>query len=237
MTRFARLALGVAAATSLLAVATGAAGRTSSFGAYEIEIGAGGAVPSPIRARAFNSLPFWMNRDAVAHTVTFLDGGCTFTVEPGGRGWCVGQAFPIYAGSYVYRVGDSDQIYAEIVIVRNERTVSMAASKKTVRAGRPVTLSGTVLAEATADPGHGFPQVVTLLRREEGSRRFIPVRRIRSDIEGAPAPGPSGRLLPRSAWRITVRPRSTATFVARAADDRVWDPAESRRATIHVATR
>jgi hypothetical protein len=210
----------------VLATGNVASASRMGFGGIGIRITADGVFPRSLHLKAMNSLPFWVNEDAVAHAVTFDDGRCAFTIPAGGRAWCE-RPVSLYAGTYRYRVSRLVDPAAEIVVLTNERRVTMVASRATARAGQVVTLRGTVFA-APVGPlaGMNMPQTVTLLRRVAGSRRFVLIRRVRS-----------GNRPNEDVWSATIRPRATASYIARIVDrpaQTVWERAESRRVVVRV---
>jgi hypothetical protein len=213
----------------VLVTANVASAGPVGFGGARIRIAADGVSPRSLRLKALHNIPYWVNDDAVAHTVTFDDGRCLVTIPAGGRSGCegAGSGFWRYAGTYGYRVSDLVEPEAEIVVLANERRVTMAASRATTRAGQAVTLQGTVFAEAIAPfAGANMPQTITVLRRVAGSRRFVVIRRVRSGNR------PGGDI-----WSTTIRPRATASYIARIVDrpeQTIWERAESRRIVVRV---
>lgn len=181
-------------------------------------------------------LPAWVNDDAVPHTVTTDDGACTITVPVGGMAWCE-RALYLFAGTYGYRVSDLVDPVAEIVVLPNERRVTMVAPRTTVRSGQPVVLHGTVFAASIAPfAGMNMPQRITVLRRMAGSRRFVVIRRVRSRdraIPGVPCYCDPNENI----WSTTIRPRATASYIARIVDPpetTIWVRAQSARVAVSV---
>lgn len=212
------LILGVA-----LTTATGATAGGNGFGGYRIEITPTGLTPAAARVGAYSVLPTWVNNDSVERTVSFLDGRCTMVIPPGGSAAC--RSASLYAGTYRYHVSGTEA-NGEITVVPQRRSVALLSSRSIVRAGRRVVLSGRVEVAGIAVPPP-YPQTITLLRRSSGSHRFEPFRRI--------------LCLPRTcrgyAWRVSIRPTATATYVARLADPRekvIWEDAESARVDVRL---
>ena len=140
----------------------------------------------------------------------------------------VGLAVVLSAVSAAGRAGGRDSR------ARQRATVMMVASRKTARAGQAVTLSGTVFA-APIGPlaGMNMPQTVTLLRRAAGSRRFVVIRRVRSRDWPSPCYCDPNE----NPWSTTIRPRATASYIARIVDPpetTIWERAESRRVVVRV---
>ncbi len=215
----------------VLGTATIASAGSSGFGAATVRIGPNGLEPSSLRIAAYHDFTVWQNDDSVAHTLEFEDGRCSLTLAAGGRGSCERVFFLLYAGTYRYRLGEGLDAYGEVVVKPNQRSVTMAASRATVRAGQSVTIGGTVSAGQIA-PGHGMnmPQWITLLRRTDPSRGFVPIRRVHSCL-------PRYCIRDENRWSVTIRPTATATYVARSVDppDRtVWAPATSSRLVVRV---
>jgi len=219
---------------ALAAVSPASAGNVG-FGGAGVLITADGVSPRSLQMKARHVLPFWVNEDVVAHTVTFDDGRCVVTVPPGGRAWCEGAPHGFFAGTFSYRISDVVQPAAEIVVVPNERRVTMEASRTTVRAGQAVVLQGTVFAAAIAPfAGMNMPQTITVLRRIAGSRGFVVVWRVRSQYHPSPCYCDPNE----NVWSTTIRPRVTATYVARVVDppdQTIWKRAEGRRIVVRVA--
>jgi hypothetical protein len=221
--------------TVLVAVSGASAGR-SGWAVAGIKITADGVSPRPLLIKAANSIPVWSNLDAVAHTVMFDDGRCVVELAPGERDGCEGRGsdFFLYAGTYRYRVSELIEPTGEIVVVPNERRVTMVASRTTVRAGQRVTLGGSVFAKPIPPFGVTPTPTVTLLRRASGSQRFVAIRQVRS--RDCPRPYPNCELN-EAIWSVTIRSRATAAYVARIVDppaQTVWERAESQRIVIRV---
>jgi hypothetical protein len=215
----------VGLAVVLSAVSAASAGGLG-FGGARIRIAADGVFPRSLSYKAMHVLPAWVNDDAVAHTVTTDDGACTVTIPAGGMAWC-DRALYLFAGTYGYRVSDLVDPAAEIVVLSNERRVTMVASQATARTGELVALGGTVFAAPVALFGMNMPQTIAILRRVAGSRRFVVIRRVLSGDR----PNEDG-------WGTTIRPRMTVTYVARVVDPpdtTIWERAESRRVVVRVS--
>jgi hypothetical protein len=221
----------VLVAVALLVVTASAASAGGSLvGFRQVEITTAGLAPRVLRFSARQAWPAWVNADSVDHTLVFDGGSCTVIVPAGGQASnCVGKGSGIdigpwlYAGTRTYRIRDTVTADGSIVIGSNERRVTLYAPRKTVRAGRALTLHGTVFAAAIGPlPGLNYPQRIALFRRVHGSTHFVLARRVVAD----------------RSWTVTIRPRRTATYVARAldpADKTIWEPAYSRRIAVRVA--
>jgi hypothetical protein len=169
-----------------------------------------------VRTRA----PSWLNLDATAHTITFADGRCTFTLEPGARDGC-SVPFWAYAGTWRYRVGGLASPDGVLRVDPADRRVSIAAARRE----RRVVLSGYVHADAVGDFGSYLPPVaraVSVHARTTGG--FARVGRATTTATGA--------------WRLTVNPRRTTAYQARAWGEprggTVWRRATSRTVVVRV---
>lgn len=205
-----------------------------AVGENTVTIAAEGVSPKSLVIKAANIRfsPVWTNLDTVAHTVTFDDGRCFVTIPAGGRDGC-GPSALLFAGTFRYVVSNLVDPTGEIVVVPHERRVTMVASRASARSGQAVVLHGTVFVTNIGPFGGFTPQTITVLRRVAGSRRFVVIRRVRSRFCPSPPCVSLG-----DAWSTTIRPRATATYVARIVDPpdkTVWKRAESRRIVIRVS--
>ena len=96
-----------------------------------------------------------------------------------------------------------------------------------------MTFSGTVFAASVA-PFGGFilqQHAITIFRRGEGSRRFLPIRRVLPMDRPSPCYcDPNEKL-----WSVTIHPIATATFIALIVDNQsTWKEAESHRVVVRV---
>jgi len=217
----------LAAAATLVGAASAAPTAQTGFGAVDIALGATGPTPASLQVRAYHVLPGWVNSDSVAHRVTFDNGLCTVTVPAGGRESCR-STFLLYAGKYRYEDTGSRSV-GEILVVPNERRVTLTSMRRTIRAGETLVLRGSVFAAAVGGiAGLNLPQRVTIFRRAEGSRHFVQIRTVRSCNCAQRNLDP---------WSISIRPTKTATYLARIVDSRskmIWEPAESGRIVVRV---
>jgi hypothetical protein len=196
--------------------ATYAAARQEFLAPAQVEITSTALEPEVLAFHARTAGPSWLNRDGVAHTVSFENGRCSFTIEPGARAAC-SDAFWMFVGTYRYRVSG----IAPVGVVRVDparRTISITASKNVLR--------GFVRAE-TGPLGSPSPdRVVTIFARRK-SGAFVRVGRART------AETKQGM-----AWRFVVHPRRTTTYQARAwgqpPGGTVWQRASSRLVTVRV---
>lgn len=241
MDRIRTACLGLAIA-ALAAAATAAGAEQIRPGGVTIAIRPGGPSPSSAQTRS-PSLFGWVNEDSVAHTVT-LDERCTLTIQPGESASCrIADAYKVFTvGTYRYRVSGTAEPEGEIVVTPNLRRVTLAASRTKVRAGEAVTLGGTVVAREMdfglyMGPDLGHP--VTLFRRVAGSERFRAVGQAASKQDAASCSASLGGCVTTGRWSVTVRPSSTATYVARSSDaagHQIWHNAESRPVVVRVTS-
>ncbi len=232
-----KLRLLVGAAVALVTGSVASAGQ--GLAANTVTITADGISPRSLVIKAANVRfrPIWTNLDAVAHAVRFDNGRCVVELAPGERKWCEGSGagFSYYVGTYRYRVSDLVDPAGEVVVVPHKRRVTMFASRTTTRSGQAVVLFGSVSATPLGPFGGTTPTpTVTLLRRLAGSQRFLPIRQERSRECLASYPSCE---LNEAIWSTTIRPRATATYLARIVDPpegTVWKRADSRRIVVRV---
>jgi hypothetical protein len=214
----------------LVVTASAASASRNIVGFRVVGITPAGLDNQVLRFDARQAWPAWVNADSVEHALVFDGGSCTVTVPAGGRASnCDGKGSGIdigpwlYAGTRTYRIRDTLIADGSIVIGSNERRVTLSAPRKPVRAHKAVTLRGTVVASPIGPlPGLNYPQRIALFRHVRGSPHFVLVRRIVAD----------------RSWTVTIRPRRSATYFARAldpADKTIWKPAYSRRVVVRVA--
>jgi hypothetical protein len=231
----------VLAAVALLVVTASTASASESIVVFrEVQITTAGLDPQVLRFNARQVWPAWLNADPVDHALVFGGGSCTVTVPAGGRASdCDGRhSGPwLYAGTHPYHIRDTLAADGSVVVLPNERRVTLRAPRGTVRAGRALTLRGSVFAAPIGPlPGLNYPQRISLFRRVAGSQGFVLVQRVlSSDFDDPPC-----RWCPPDAiaWNVTIHPRRTATYVARAADPAgktVWKVASTRRVVVRVA--
>ena len=218
--------LGLCLLTLALAMPAGvgpAGSQDRLEGQLVVTITASGFSPLVLRINAAPTILVWRNEDSVAHTVTLAlaDGVCTATIPAGSEAHC---SDPQCVGQYTYSVSGFAGVNGEIVVGPAPRNLTLSVSRLVIRKGQAVTLSGTLSYESYPPSFGGQP--ITVLRRNAGTRAFVPIAKV-----------PSSRR--NSTWRLLVRPRTTATY--RAEDDfqrrpgcRTWSPARSRPATIVV---
>jgi hypothetical protein len=228
------------AAVALLVVTASVASAGGSLVEFrDVKMTTAGLDPQVLRFNARQAWPAWLNADSVDHALVFGGGSCTLTVPAGGRASdCDGRRSGpwLYAGTHPYRIRDTLTADGSIVVLPNARRVTVSAPRRTVRAGQAVTLRGTVFAAAIGPlPGLNYPQRIEVFRRVDASRRFVLVRRVLSTgFDDPPCRCPPNEM----AWAVTIHPRRTATYVARAADPAgktVWKVASSRRVVVRVA--
>lgn len=236
-TRTSFLGLAVAA---LVATATAGAAEAIRPGGVEIKIGPGGLSPSASEMRS-PSVFGWVNEDSVAHTVTF-DARCALTLAPGERAHCrIGDSYRVFTvGTYHYQVSGTARPEGEIVVVPNMRRITLAASSTRVRAGRPVTLGGTVVGREMEHGLYGADgyHLVTVLRRKAGSGRFLAIRQVRTRRHVSSCSSSLG-CVHTGEWSLTVRPNTTVTYVARVWDTpglQIWANVETRPVVVRVAS-
>ncbi len=205
--------------------------QASSSGASPVPktvaIGSGGPSPSALSLFAGLGVPNWHNLDGVQHTIAFLNGRCSLTIEPGSTAVCP-ASFWSYVGRYPYTVGGVTQPDGVLIVQPAPRKVTLRASRIVIRKGSGLTLSGTFsYAIPIAPPAVGQP--VVLMRRLLGSERFLRFKTVRPR-------------LPRSGstyeWHVVIHPRKTATYRARdflqPSTGTVWMNTESAAVTVRV---
>lgn len=234
--------LATAAVASLLVVApVGVGAAPRMLAGATVEITATQLSPPVLRFPATLNAPSWVNDDNTAHTVTFANGLCTFTLEPGHRDtcrpadvWCdICTGFWRYVGIYPYSVSGVAAGEGEIEVAPAPRILTITTSRTLARPRQAVVLSGTLTYEEVPPPLSRQP--ITILRRVAGSRDFKRFRTI----------PPMGNALPLVTgaaatfrWHLVIRPTETATY--RAIDDvqppggTVWQAGTSTTVTIHV---
>jgi hypothetical protein len=198
--------------------AAGAAARPDFLAPAEVEITASGSLePTVLHLRATKAVPTWVNNDSVAHTVTFENGRCTVTVQPGARDGC-SDPFWEFVGTYRYHVSGIEA--AGVMRVDPlRRTITIAPAKD--------GLHGRLRAESGRRLGSpGVPRVVTIFARKR-SGAFAKVGRATTAVTTKGI-----------AWRFRVHPKRTTTYQARAWSQppggTVWTRATSRLVTIRV---
>jgi hypothetical protein len=214
-----RVALGLLTA---FVVAAPAAARTSFLAPAQATITSSGSLePRVLEFEVLTRAPSWLNLDGAAHTITFANGRCTFTLEPGARDGCTAP-FWEHAGTWRYRVGGISSPEGMLRVDPAGRRVSIAARRR----GRKVVLFGHVRADAVGDFGSYLPAVaraVSIFARTNG-RPFTRVGRAKTTAKGA--------------WRFTVRPKRTTAYQARAWGEprggTVWRRASSRVIVVRV---
>ena len=216
---------GLVALTGVLITAAAGSAAPLSYGVVQIKITPAGLSPPSVRVKAEHVLPVWINEDSISHTLSF-DEGCKVTVAAGSRhnASCGGRL--LKTGTHRYQINELPNVEGQLVVVPNERRVTLRSSRREARVGQPVTFSGTIVVENIAfSPPYG--QTITLLRRNQDARRFVPIERV--------------VCLPRScrnyAWSITLRPTATATYVARIQDKPgsvIWERADSAKVVVQV---
>jgi len=124
-----------------------AVGRESTLRFQTVEIRADGVYPATLHLKAGWDVPGWHNSDTVAHTVTFLNGLCTFQVTAHQGGHC-DIAFWFAVGRYSYIVTGDDAFFRGAVVVEpRKRSVTLTASPRRIKRGGRVLLSGIAYAE------------------------------------------------------------------------------------------
>ncbi|HZC75017.1 MAG TPA: hypothetical protein VE220_03495 [Gaiellaceae bacterium] len=209
-----RLSVLVALVGVLVVLAFPASG--SGLNAIAIALTANGPSPATL-AMAAGLYPIWINQDAVAHSVVFANGLCSFQVAPGEIGQCTNWA-PDRPGEYPYTVDGTVQ--ASIVVVAEPRTVTLTASSHTVERGAQLRLHGQLTAPFLSPPPTGptSDRVIVLARPD----RHHPFRRIRVVIA-------RGHGTSKLSWQLRVRPRSRTIYIAEANSEHpYWARAWSR---------
>jgi len=198
-----RAVRGLFALAVVLATASAASAGSTGYGGFQIRIDPEGLSPVVVQLPASHAIPFWVNYDSVPHTLTFEDSRCTITIPAGERAAAPCHNMLLEAGAYRYRVSDTFEAQGAVVVLPNERRVTMVSSRATIRAGQAVTFSGTVFAASVA-PFGGFilqQHAITIFRRGEGSRRFLPIRRVLPMDRPSPCYcDPNEKL-----WSVTIR--------------------------------
>ncbi|HEY3186892.1 MAG TPA: hypothetical protein VGJ70_05435 [Solirubrobacteraceae bacterium] len=199
----------------------------------EIAITPAGPSPQTVTVGPFlvsRRLPVFQNKDTRAHEVVFANGRCTFTLQPGERGFCPDDGLVSTVGTYRYSVAETADPAGAIDVPPAMRRVSISAELSAIRPGAYVRLRGTeTFAFGAPVIGDRSGQPVTVLRRLRGDRRFRTFARVSSTIVGLEHGVVTAR------WSLRVRPRATTTFRARVfLYHNVWQKAESGTVTIRV---
>jgi hypothetical protein len=187
----------------------------------------GSLAPRVLEFHAGTAAPSWLNLDATAHVISFANGRCTFTLDPGGRSGC-SDPFWHYAGAYRYEVSGISSRSGVVRVDPADRSISIAASRGTVEPADKVVLAGHLRAEV--GPLLDLPPVaraVSVFARTKG-HRFTRVGRATTTTANANG-------IP---WRFTVHPKRTTAYQARAwgepRGDTVWRRASSRTVVVRV---
>jgi hypothetical protein len=184
-----------------------------------ITLTAAGPTPSQASLSAGIRVPWWVNRDNVAHRIAFANGLCSFQLAPGQEGYCSESLFWDYVGHFAYTVDGTTA--ASIIIRPAPRTVTLTARRERIRRGTRLTLHGK-LVEARYLAGQPLQQVILLARPD----RHHPFRRIARLVT-------NGRF-----WQLRVQPRRKIFYIAEANSQptigQVWKRAWSEPMEIRV---
>jgi hypothetical protein len=173
--------------------------------------------PSPNRLEMpAGSVLFFANPDSVSHTVVFANGRCSLTLTPGeGFQKYVDRVSPdfscnnlsFYAGRYAYT--EDGKSPGTVVTKPLRRSVTLTARTQTLRRGTPLTLHGQVIwTEWQNSP----PAPVIVLARHNSKHPFEPIATVLPRNVG-----PVGAY----AWKLTVQPNVTTTYVAEVTGQRL----------------
>lgn len=205
-----------------------ASAKDSSLAAATIRVSAAGLSPAILRLTASVSAPSCENVDAAAHTVAFKNGLCTLTLAPTARQTC-DVAFWRYVGTFPYTLDGSGA--GRLVITPATRRLTIATSRKTIRHGQEVVLSGTLFYE-TSQPAYSG-QLVTLTRQAKPSQKFTEVAAVRSTASSI-----ATTRIGTFKWQVVLCPRVSATYRAedfvQPAGGKIWEPATSSPIAIRV---
>jgi len=178
-----------------------------------------GPSPSTLTTYATDVLVF-ANQDAITHTVTFTNPGCSFAVPPGyeigpgGQTINEGQQqlppvcpshpnFTFYAGTYAYTV---DGKYAGTIVTNPvPRSVTLTARTHEVRRGTQLRLHGVVQFGGNFGPGccTTAPFPVKVYARYLGSPALKQIATVHTSGDDAA-----------SYWHLRVRPGVRTTYIA-----------------------
>ena len=169
----------------------------------------------------------WFNQDQVTHTVTFANGLCSIQLAPGDQGECSNDFFAV-VGQYPYTVDGAVQASVNVSVYR--RTVTLTARRHRIKQGTRLLLHGMLDYGVLggSPPSFATRMPVTLLARHG---RHHPFRRV-----VVSAKLKTRRSLPSGfRWQLSVRPKTTTTYIAEATSDpSYWQPAMSRPFTVVV---
>ena len=184
--------------------------------------------PSPAVQKVPAGLfPVWINKDTVAHTVTFAS-GCSIQVAPGSRAWCTNApGAPNVVGNYPYTVDGTVQ--AGIDVTAMGRSVSLVAKRHGIARGSELLLHGRLEIAQLSPPMLQGPRMpVTVLARPD---RHHPFHRIAVVLAkpGRPVHDLSNVY---SVWHLRVRPRARTIYIVEAnsqpAGGQYWQRAWSK---------
>jgi hypothetical protein len=197
---------------------------------FIVTLSSTGPAPAVIDVPAGYPLVF-NNADTAAHSVAFANGLCSIDVAPGGQGQCTGK-FGMYVGAYDYTVDGTSK--AQIVIEAIPRSVSLKASRTTVRRESGLTLHGRLNdIQFGSPPNAGSPQPVIVIARPYLGHPFHRVAVVMATVHQSPR-SPFGELL----WHVRIHPRSGMTYMAIAsyqpAGGQVWERARSKVLRVNV---
>jgi hypothetical protein len=227
-------------ALAAVAVSLGVASDGSADSNWvSVALTATGPSPSTFATGATDVLVF-DNQDSVAHTVTFPDEHCSFSVPagydvgPDGQVVNAGQQtlppacagnFTFYAGSYPYTVDGTFRGTIEVSAL--QRSVTLTASTHTIRRGRSLRLHGRVRFAGDLGPGCC-------------SKAPFPVA-IFASYNGLPSPKQIATVPARNdVWHLRVRPGLRTTYIARVSGQlpggHIWTqrPSSSRPFTVRL---
>ena len=189
------------------------------LGQYPISLTANGPSPSILDTTAGGRSPLWINQDQVTHTVVFANGLCSLQLAPGDRGDCSNDFFAS-VGQYPYTVDGTVQ--ASVIVSLNPRTVTLTASRHTVKRGGRLLLHGVLDYALSGPPSFSSRMPVTLLARSD---LHHPFRRVAVTTKLKTRRSLSSGFR----WTLYVHPRRTTIYMAEATSSaNYWQPAMSR---------
>jgi plastocyanin len=215
-------AAGVAVLVAAAVAGTVASRGEASLATVTVSLRADGPSPSVARLTAGLAAPSWVNEDSSPHTVSFLNGQCTFLLSPNARQTCT-RAFWRYVGRYEYSV---DGIDAMLDVGAASRKVSLTVPSHLIRRGASLLLHGDLTYSSYLSLPS--PQPVVVMARPLGATAYHRIARITTRLQHE-----------QPLWQLRVHPRTTTTYLVEAnaqpADGQIWQYAQSEPVTV-VAT-